>query len=520
MGVENPRERKWMPLLIALLAGILIGMLLTPSRPSTSAEAFPEKMKEVIQLVEEEYVDDIDGDTLSNTLINAMLLSLDPHSHYLSVDELRKEQESIQGNFDGIGVVLHYLGDTVYVSEVMAHGPSARSGLRPGDLIWCVNGDTVSGVGLSNEETVSRIRGPHGTKVTLTVERRGEKKPLRFTIVRGRVVTPSVVYVGMMPRHTGYINLSRFGETTGEEIRNALLQLKQQGMQRLVLDLRNNGGGLLEAAIDVADELLEAGDMIVYTEGAHQRRHTIRSTRGGLFEQGELVVLIDEYSASASEIVAGAVQDNDRGTIYGRRSFGKGLVQRQYDLSDGSALWLTTARYYTPSGRCIQRPYSHGSDDYYIRFLERLATVPTTADSSYLTQPLDDSTQYFTKQKRVVYGGGGICPDKMLPYRVDGDMAAFNRLVNSGQPSRKAFEYLIEHAGDLQRDYPTEALFIERFRFPDLDKRLPDAQQLSATQHQRLETLMKAYVAQSLFGQYAFYRIYNTIDDDLIRIEN
>ena len=177
MGVENPRERKWMPLLIALLAGILIGMLLTPSRPSASAEAFPEKMKEVIQLVEEEYVDDIDGDTLSNTLINAMLLSLDPHSHYLSVDELRKEQESIQGNFDGIGVVLHYLSDTVYVSEVMAHGPSARSGLRPGDLIWCVNGDTVSGVGLSNEETVSRIRGPHGTKVTLTVERRGEKKP-------------------------------------------------------------------------------------------------------------------------------------------------------------------------------------------------------------------------------------------------------------------------------------------------------------------------------------------------------
>ena len=519
MGTGKPCKLKFVHLLIALLLGVLLGIILTPSPRSQSVEGFPEKVREVIDLVDEEYVDETDSDTLCNTLLNAMLLALDPHSHYLPVDELRKEQESIQGNFDGIGVVLHYLGDTVYVGEVMADGPSARSGLMPGDLIWCVDGDTVSGVGLSNEETVGRIRGPHGTRVTLTVQRHGEKKPLRFTIVRGRVVTPSIAYIGMMLRHTGYINLNRFGETTGDEMRLALQQLRQQGMQRLVLDLRGNGGGLLEAAIAVADELLEAGNMIVYTEGAHQRRYNIRSTSGGLFEQGELMVLIDEYSASASEIVAGAVQDNDRGTIYGRRSFGKGLVQRQFDLSDGSALWLTTARYYTPSGRCIQRPYSHGSDDYYIRFLERLATAPTTADSSYLTQPLDDSTQYFTKQKRVVYGGGGICPDRMLPYRVDNGTADFNRLVNSGKPSRKAFEYIICHAGELQRDYPTEALFMERFRFPDLDKQLPEATQLQPAQHQRLEQLMKAYVAQSLFGVYAFYRIYITIDDDLKRIE-
>ena len=520
MGTGKPRKLKFVHLLIALLLGVLLGIILTPSPRSQSAESITDKLNEVIQLVDKEYVDEIDCDTLSNTLLNAMMLALDPHSHYLPLDELRKEQESIQGNFDGIGVVLHYLGDTVYVSEVMSNGPSARSGLQPGDLIWCVDGDTVSGVGLSNEETVGHIRGPHGTRVTLTVQRHGEKKPLRFTIVRGRVVTPSIAYIGMMPRHTGYINLNRFSETTGDEMRLALQQLRQQGMQRLVLDLRGNGGGLLEAAIAVADELLEDGDMIVYTEGAHQRRYNILSTHGGLFEQGELVVLIDEYSASASEIVAGAVQDNDRGTIYGRRSFGKGLVQRQFDLSDGSALWLTTARYYTPSGRCIQRPYSHGSDDYYMRFLERLATVPTTADSSYLTQPLDDSTQYFTKQKRVVYGGGGICPDKMLPYRVDNGAADFNRLVNSGKPSRKAFAYIIRHVVELQHEYPSEALFMERFQFPDLDKQLPEATQLQPAQHQRLEQLMKAYVAQSLFGQQAFYRIYITIDDDLGRIEN
>lgn len=481
---------------------------------------------EVVGLIENEYVDATDGDTLCDVMLNAMLLSLDPHSHYLSTDELRKEQESIQGNFDGIGVVLHYLGDTVYISEVMADGPSAQSGLQSGDLIWCVNGDTVSGVGLSNEETVSRIRGPHGTKVTLTVERYGEKKPLRFTIVRGQVVTPSVAYAGMlapntikgMPSHTGYIKLSRFTETTADEIHYALRQLKQEGMQRLILDLRNNGGGLLEAAIKVADELLESGNMIVYTQGEHIQRNNILSTHGGLFEQGELMVLIDEYSASASEIVAGAVQDNDRGTIYGRRSFGKGLVQRQYNLSDGSAVWLTTARYYTPSGRCIQRPYSHGSDDYYIRFLERLASAPTTADSSYLSQPLDDSTRYYTKRKRVVYGGGGICPDKVLPYRVDNSVVAFNQLVNNGQPLRKSFEYIIKNINTLQHNYPTEKEFMQRFSLSNLDELLPEAKHLSPIQHQRLEKLMKAYIAQSLFGQYAFYKIYNTIDDDLQRI--
>jgi len=507
-----------MPLLIALLSGILTGLLIAPQRTSKAVMGLSEKVMEIVQLVEDEYVDPTDGDTLCDAMLNAMLLSLDPHSRYLSADELRKEQESMQGNFDGIGVVLRYLGDTVYVGEVMADGPSARSGLTPGDCIVTVDGDTVSGVGLSNEETVGRIRGPHGSKVTLGVLRHGSAKPLHFTIVRGRVAMPSVAYAGMLPKQTGYIHLARFGETTTREVHAALQQLRQQGMRRLVLDLRGNGGGLLEAAIDVADELLPAGDAIVYTQGHHQRKQHVYASGGGCFEQGELMVLIDEYSASASEIVAGAVQDNDRGLVVGRRSFGKGLVQRQYDLADGSALWLTVARYYTPSGRCIQRPYSHGSDEYYMSFIERLQAAPTTADSSYLTQPLDDSTRYYTKQRRVVYGGGGICPDKVLPYRSDNEVKAFNILVNSGKPSRAAFEYVIHEASALQRAYGSEDDFVRRFRMPDIDRMVPDATLLSAGQHRRLETLMKAYVAQSLFGQYAFYRIYNTIDDDLGRL--
>lgn len=507
-----------MPLLIALLLGMLLGLLFSPQQPSKAVQGLSEKVHELVRLVEDEYVDATDGDTLCDAMLNAMLLSLDPHSRYLSADELRKEQETMQGNFDGIGVVLRYLGDTAYVGEVMSDGPSAGSGLRPGDLIVAVDGDTVSGVGLSNEETVRRIRGPRDTRVTITVRRYGMEQPLRFTLVRGVVTTPSVTYSSMLTRHTGYIHLSRFGETTAREVHDALQRLRHQGMKRLILDLRGNGGGLLDAAISVADELLEKGDMIVYTQGCHQHRQEVRATSGGIFEQGEVLVLIDEYSASASEIVAGAIQDNDRGMIYGRRSFGKGLVQRQFDLSDGSAVWLTVARYYTPSGRYIQRPYSHGSDEYYLQFLERLASAPTTADSSYLTQPIDDSTQYFTKHNRVVYGGGGICPDKVLPYRVDSEVVAFNKLVNSGRPARVAFEYVIREAAGLQRTYMTLEGFISKFRMTDLDTRLPEATALSPAQYGRLHTLMKAYVAQSLFGQYAFYRIYNTIDDDLLRL--
>ena len=504
-----------MPLLIAVMLGLLIGLYIAPQPRCGSSSALSDKMLEMMQLVEEQYVDPIDGDTVTDALLNAMLLSLDPHSHYLSAAELQREQESMQGNFEGIGVVLHYLGDTVYVDEVMADGPSAGSMLRPGDCILAVDGDTVSGCGMSNEEVVRRIRGPRGTQVTLTVQRHGVSHPISITIVRGRVSTPSVSFAGMLDRQTGCIRLSRFAETTADELHDALKQLIGQGMQRLVLDLRGNGGGLLDAAVAVADELLPKRTMIVYTEGAHQRRKEIRAHGRGLFETGEVVVLVDENSASASEIVAGAVQDNDRGLIYGRRTFGKGLVQRQFDLSDGSAFLLTVARYYTPSGRCIQRPYSHGSDEYYSDYLERLLEVPTTADSSALVRPLDDSTQFFTGQGRVVYGGGGICPDVLLPYRADEESQAFNRLANSGRPMRVAFEYVIRNGAALTERYADVESFIAQFSMSDLDRLLPEAKELSLQQHRRMERLMQAYIAHSLFGQEAFYMIYNTIDDDL-----
>lgn len=500
------------------MIGLLVGLLLIPKQQGKDLTGIPEKALEIAHLVEQEYVDPTDSDTMGDAMFNAMLLSLDPHSRYLSLVELQKEQESMQGNFDGIGVVLRYFGDTAYVGEVMVDGPADESGLLPGDCIVTVDGDTVSGVNMSNETVVQRIRGPHGSKVTLGIRRHNRHELLHYTIVRGRVSTPSLAYSGMLSSTTGYVHLTRFSETTAAEFHHALSTLLKEGMRQLVLDLRGNGGGLLDAAVGVADELLPRGTMIVYTEGSHQRRQIIRARSRGLFETGNLIVLVDEYSASASEIVAGCVQDNDRGLIFGRRTFGKGLVQRQFDLHDGSAVWLTVARYYTPSGRCIQRPYSHGSDEYYTRFLERLMEAPTTADTSYLTQPIDDSTQYFTAGGRIVYGGGGICPDRVIPYDASHESIEFNRLVNSGRASRVAFEYVISNIESIHQQYRDEQDFSLHFRMDNLDNLLPDASRLSHEQHARLVSLMKAYVAQSVYGQYAFYRIYNTIDNDLLYI--
>lgn len=511
--------------LISMALGLLLGLLVAPgglSRQSQSAKSvLAQKALEIAELVEDEYVDEIDSDTIGDAILNAMLLSLDPHSHYLSAKELSQESELMQGDFGGIGVILHYIGDTVYVGTVMDDGPSKNSGLHPGDMIVAVNGDTVSGVHMDREETLNRIRGAKGTKVSLQVQRLGKKEPLQYTIVRGMVRTPSITYVGMLDASTGYVSLSRFSETTAVEFHDALKRLLGNGMKHLVLDLRGNGGGLLTAAVAVADELLPKGELIVYTQGSHQRRQNVKSSRGGLFEEGSLTVMIDEYSASASEIVAGAVQDNDRGTVVGRRSFGKGLVQNQFVLADKSAVWLTVARYYSPSGRCIQRPYNNGSQEYYYDFLERLANVPTSNDSTFYDVVPTDSTRFFTKKGRVVYGGGGITPDNIFPYIVDSATVAFNRLVNSGRPSEVAFDFVRTDGSAVRVKYPTASAFIKEFAVPEsvVDEAM-NGVKLQPRQKGRFRALMKAYVAQSLYGNNAFYSIYLSIDDDVSRVKN
>ena len=319
------------------------------------------KLNAIWNLVNSRYVDPIEGDTLVERIYASILSTLDPHSNYLSGAALAKETEALQGHFEGIGIVIKIVNDTVCVGQVIADGPSERAGLQAGDRILKVDGRKVAGVSMSSDTVISLLRGPRKSTANVEILRLSEGKARNVKIVRDVISTPSVTYSGMIDTETGYIRLSRFGATTYEEFCESLKTLKDKGMKHLVLDLRANGGGMLNAAIDICDELLPGKELIVYTEGAHQRRENAYSKPGGLFCQGKVTVIIDEFSASASEIVAGAIQDNDRGTIVGRRSFGKGLVQQQFSLPDNSAVLLTIARYYTPSGRCIQRPYDRGT---------------------------------------------------------------------------------------------------------------------------------------------------------------
>lgn len=512
--------------LLAMLLGLLLGLVISGengngSRLFGNDSGNTSTVGEIYDLIGEKYVDKLDADSLTDQLVNGMLATLDPHSHYLSVKELARQQEEIRGGFDGIGVVLRYRGDTVWVGTVMTGGPAHRAGLHPGDRIIAVDGDTVSGVKMSGDDVVSRIRGAKGSKVRLSLLRGSDNSPLSVSVVRGSIAMPSIPYSGMLDKRTGYIKLVRFGETTYREFHYALAELKAKGMEKLILDLRGNGGGLLDAAINIANDLLPHGSLIVYTEGARQRRNDTRA-RGKAFYEGDLVVMIDEISASASEVVSGAVQDNDRGLIVGRRSFGKGLVQRQFDLSDGSALWLTVARYYTPSGRCIQRPYDKGTDEYYQSYLERMLFE---MENDSIVSAITDTTKYFTKKGRVVYGGGGIYPDKVLSYMRDTDLVFVNSLINKACISDFVLDCLKNDYESLIKTYPTEQAFVDRFAVDDTMLRRLFAyaatkgvrkNEQSARKYDRLiRTTLKANLGECLYRTETFYRIYAPCDHEL-----
>ncbi|MBR1851435.1 MAG: S41 family peptidase [Bacteroidales bacterium] len=523
---SNNSGAGWL-IIIAMVLGMILGIMFTPwlSRTSRASSApLGLKVERVTQLVERAYVDDIDAATLSERIISAILDELDPHCHYFSAQALAREEESIRGNFEGIGVVLKYMDDSVFVNSVMPAGPAAGSGLVPGDKLLRVDSTDLSGSGLEPDQVVSHIRGPRGTTANLLVQSYGQSQPHTVSVARGVVSTPSVAYHGMLDEGTGYIRVTRFAESTGREFHDALADLVQRRMKRLIVDLRGNSGGVLESATDMANELLPRGSVIVYTEGAHSRRKTVRANAGGLFTTGQLAVVIDEYSASASEIVAGAVQDNDRGLVVGRRSFGKGLVQRQFELGDGSAVWLTVARYYTPSGRCIQRPYDRGTDEYYTEFLNRMFEQSMT-DTALAS--LNDSTPYYTLNGRTVYGGGGIYPDHFLPYFTDSLLAYVNRLHNRGCIDRTAFRYTRANAATLVRQYPTADSFTARFNPPQslIDSVVADGQANGIALDRRsldkyrgfVATTLKAYIGESLHGDGLFTRIVLDNDDEISR---
>lgn len=370
------------------------------------------KTGQTLALINYFYVDTANLETISEKGIEAMLKELDPHSIFITKDEVKKMNEPLEGNFDGIGVSFQFMNDSIHVVEVISGGPAEKVGMLAGDIIIKVDDDVATGDSIKNDWVFKHLRGEKGTKVKVTVKRGNRKEPIVFTITRDKIPLHSIDTWFMVDENIGYVRLSRFAQTSTDEFVQAVKELQKEGMKDLIFDLRSNGGGYLNIAFEIGDHFLSGNKTIVYTEGVKSPKQTYDATRKGLFEEGRLIILVDEYSASASEIVSGAVQDWDRGVILGRRTFGKGLVQRPFTLEDKSQIRLTTSRYYTPSGRCIQKPYDEGVEAYKNDYEQRYKHGEmTNADSIHFA----DSLKYKTNKGRTVYGGGGIMPDVFIP---------------------------------------------------------------------------------------------------------
>ena len=515
----------FMPLMLslALVAGLFIGRSMEQSRTVIPTFLFPhgasasEKVGQVIDLIDRQYVDSVRKGELVDEVIQDLLQHLDPHSYYISANELRAAQEPLEGSFEGIGVEFAIQHDTVVVIAPVEGGPSAALGIRAGDRIISANTKAMAGVGITNEQVMEHLRGPGGSEVTVGILRRGNTKPFDVRIARGKIPINSVAVSLLRPDATGYIKLVRFARTTHEEFVRAAEDLKAKGMRRLVLDLRGNGGGYLNAAIDLADEFLPDGRKIVYTEGRTHPRQDYLATSKGLLEQMPLAVLIDEGSASASEILAGAVQDNDRGLVVGRRSFGKGLVQEHLELPDQSAVRLTTARYYTPSGRSIQRPYGEGID-YNEEFEARFDHGELLSKDSI---SLDSSKIYRTLAGRTVFGGGGIMPDVFVPAATAESSRYLTELFFSGalnqfafdlaDRDREKFEAFGNAAGLRDRFQVDERLLNELSTYAATEgiKEQPGDRERSG---HAIGTRLKAGIARNIWGAPGYYGL--LLDDD------
>lgn len=418
------------------------------------------KLDALMYHIDRLYVDSVDDNKLVDKAIVSILEDLDPHSIYIPKEELEEVNEPLKGNFEGVGIQFNIVRDTIYVVDAIAGGPSERLGIRAGDRIVRIDSTNVAGVGFKNADVMQRLRGKKGTKVDVGILRRSETELLEFSITRDKIPIYSVEASFMATPSIGYIKVSRFSATTMKEFREKLDLLRSQGMQDLILDLQGNGGGYLRTAIEMSDEFLADRKLMVYTEGRTTPREDTYSTTEGRFEKGRLVVMVDEGSASASEIVSGAMQDWDRGLIVGRRTFGKGLVQRPVMLPDGSAVRLTVSRYYTPSGRCIQKSYEEGVEAYQREKSERLGKGELTNVDSLHTE---DTLKYYTMRKRVVYGGGGITPDIFVPIDTSLSSEYFGQLVRKGTLNTFALTHTDEHREELLKRFRTAEQFRKEF---------------------------------------------------------
>lgn len=422
--------------------GVVIGGLINyPTHSNSFAQNnYKVKLNRLLDFIDNEYVDDVKTDSIVDLTVNSILSNLDPHSVYLAKTEQKNEAESMRGDFVGIGVNFYMYKDSVAVIKSIENGPAAKAGILPGDRILFANNFRLYGKKIPNDTLYTKLRGEKGSKVTLTVYRKSINKKLKIDLLREVVPIKSIDTYMMLNKNVGYIKINRFAETTGDEFHKALLELKRKGVQELVIDLRENGGGFLEKAVEIADELLKEKELIVFTKNKKGNIDKTYGTKGGQFETGKVYVLIDESSASASEILAGAIQDNDRGIVVGRRSFGKGLVQREMNFDDGSAVRLTIARYYTPSGRSIQKPYKKGESSKYFNEFESRFKSGELYEKDKIK--IADSLKFKTKKGRVVYGGGGIVPDVFIPIEANHGEESLDYILKSGIVGHFVFEQL------------------------------------------------------------------------------
>jgi carboxyl-terminal processing protease len=476
-----------------------------------------EKLDYFLYFLNNNYVDTLKTGDIVEEGMRAMLKKLDPHSVYMTKEELKEMDEPLVGNFDGVGIQFNILEDTIVVVNTIVGGPSEKLGILAGDKIIRIEGENMAGIKLKNKDVISRLRGPRGTVVKVSIYRRGSKGLIDYSITRDKIPLTSIDATYMLDAETGYMKLSRFSATSADEFVEGLGKLKAQGMKNLVLDLTGNGGGYLKTATDILDHFLGDKNLLVYTKGRTQASRTdYFSTAQGQFEKGKLIVLIDEASASASEIVSGAVQDLDRGLIIGRRSFGKGLVQNSFPFPDGSAMRLTTARYYTPSGRCIQKPYENGVDDYYDDLNKRFRHGEFTNKDSI---QFADSLKYYTSGKRLVYGGGGIMPDIFIPLDTTENSKYLTDVYRKGVFNKFVLKYVDLHRAELTAKYPdvktykaqfevNDAIMQEFIAAAEADEIKRDEEALN-TSGKFMRRQIKALIANQLWGTNEFYQVIN-----------
>jgi len=527
-------KRVYIPIIIAVFSAIamIIGIAIGKQMVDTQTYSIDQptysignshygKINAILSLIDQAYVDTIDIEKLTDNIIPEILHNLDPHSAYVPASEVEESHEDLEGSFSGIGVQFNIQNDTVMVVDVIAGGPSEKLGIRPGDRIIEVEDTCFTGSKMSNNIVLKSLRGKKGSVVNIKVKRAGVDEPIKFAIKRDDIPVNSVDIHYIIAPNVGYIKISRFGANTYNEFITGLTDLKRQGAREFIIDLRYNGGGYLSAVIQMVNEFLDEGDLIVYTEGLHASRQDVYADGTGKFKGYKVCVLINEFSASASEIFSGAIQDLDKGIIVGRRSFGKGLVQQQIPLTDGSEIRLTTSRYHTPSGRCIQKPYKQGEIDKYDEdIVERYDRGEFFASDSIT---LADSIEFHTKLGRTVYGGGGIMPD----YFVAQDTTVYNKFYKDLSLSSHlygfSFQYADKNRATLSRikdwqsmqRYLTKSNYINEFKQYLTQKGVTYTDADFEACRKPIENLIQAYIARNIIGESGFYPIYNQTDETI-----